>query len=92
MVIGDDSSAHIAEWGTRVDDGAWHQVIMMIIITMIMVKISTMIMGMITSMTVVMIVGDQGRPGIRCIRQIVHGMFYEKGCFFSQKQNWTQKF
>ena len=26
MVIGDDSSAHIAEWGTRVDDGAWHQV------------------------------------------------------------------
>ena len=31
MVIGDDSSAHIAEWGTRVDDGAWHQVIMMMI-------------------------------------------------------------
>ena len=26
VVIGDDSSAHIAEWGTRVDDGAWHQV------------------------------------------------------------------
>ena len=32
MVIGDDSSAHIAEWGTRVDDGAWHQVIMTMMI------------------------------------------------------------
>ena len=94
MVIGDDSSAHIAEWGTRVDDGAWHQVIMMIIITMIMVIISTMIMGMITTMTVVMIVGAQGRPDIRLVLsgQNVHGRFYEKGCLFSKKQNWTHFF
>ena len=87
-LLGDDSSAHIAEWGTRVDDGAWHQVMMMI-----MVIISTMIMGMITTMTVVMIVGNQGRPGIRLVLlgQILHhGMFYEKGFLFSQKQNWTQ--
>ena len=26
VVIGDDSSVHLAEWGTRVDDGGWHQV------------------------------------------------------------------
>ena len=26
VVIGDDSSVHLAEWGSRVDDGGWHQV------------------------------------------------------------------
>ena len=26
VVIGDHSSLHLAEWGSRVDDGAWHQV------------------------------------------------------------------
>ena len=26
VVIGDDMAVHLAEWGSRVDDGAWHQV------------------------------------------------------------------